>query len=96
MIIGLSGYARSGKDTVASFLVSEYAFERISFADPIRDILYALNPSVDGESLISMVDNYGWEIAKSKKKSGFFFNHLDTLLVPTFIKTFGLWLLLVK
>lgn len=76
MIIGLSGYARSGKDTVASFLVNEYAFERISFADPIRDILYALNPSVDGESLISMVDNYGWEIAKSKEEVRLFLQSL--------------------
>ncbi len=66
MIIGLSGYARSGKDTVADFLVQSYGFERISFADPIRKILYDLNPSIDGEKLATMVDTYGWDIAKSK------------------------------
>jgi dephospho-CoA kinase len=68
MIIGLSGYARSGKDTVADILVKEYAFERISFADPIRKILYELSPTVDGERLSDMVDQYGWDIAKSKEE----------------------------
>jgi hypothetical protein len=68
MIIGLSGYARSGKDAVADVLVREYGFERVAFADPIRNILYALNPTVDGEGLSSIVDNYGWDIAKSKEE----------------------------
>jgi dephospho-CoA kinase len=77
MIIGLSGYARSGKDTVADFLVTQYGFERVAFADPIRNILYDLNPPVDGESLASMVDNYGWDIAKSKEE------------VRTFLQTLG-------
>lgn len=66
MIIGLSGFARSGKDTVAEILVNDYGFERVAFADPIRNILYALNPAVDGERVADMVDNYGWDIAKSK------------------------------
>lgn len=66
MIIGLSGYARSGKDTVADYLVSNFGFERVAFADPIRKIMYDLNPTVDGEKLADMVDNYGWDIAKSK------------------------------
>jgi len=65
MIIGLSGYARSGKDTVAKFLVDEYGFERIAFADPIRNILYAMNPLLGGDRLAPMVDEYGWDIAKS-------------------------------
>ena len=36
MIIGLSGYARSGKDTVAELLVLNYGFKRVAFADGIR------------------------------------------------------------
>lgn len=47
MIIGVSGYARHGKDTVAEVLVEEYGFKRIAFADKLRDFLYALNPIID-------------------------------------------------
>lgn len=46
MIIGLSGYARSGKDEAAKVLVEQFGFERIAFADKLRDFLYALNPIV--------------------------------------------------
>ena len=47
MIIGLSGYARSGKDAVAQVLVSEFGFKRVAFADPIRDLLYEMDPKID-------------------------------------------------
>ena len=46
-IVGLSGYARSGKDEAAKVLVEEYGFKRIAFADKLRDFLYALDPVVD-------------------------------------------------
>lgn len=65
-IIGLSGYARSGKDTVANILVEKYGYKRIAFADPIRDLLYDVDPFVDRNiSLRSLVDEYGWDVAKS-------------------------------
>ncbi len=38
-IIGLSGYAKSGKDALAKYLVSRLAFKRISFADSLKDNL---------------------------------------------------------
>ena len=67
MIIGLSGYARSGKDTVAELLVLNYEFKRMAFADGIRDALIALNPILhDGYRLNEIVKMYGWEVAKSK------------------------------
>lgn len=67
MIIGLSGYARSGKDTVAELLVLNYGFKRMAFADGIREALVALNPILsDGHRLNELVDMYGWEVAKSK------------------------------
>lgn len=67
MIIGLSGYARSGKDTVAELLVLNYGFKRMSFADGIRDTLIALNPILhDGMRLNETVKMYGWEVAKAK------------------------------
>lgn len=45
-IIGLSGYARSGKDEVAKFLIEAHGFKRVAFADKLREVLYALNPIV--------------------------------------------------
>lgn len=67
MIIGLSGYARSGKDTVAELLVLNYEFKRMAFADGIRDALTALNPILhDGHRLNEIVQMYGWDIAKAK------------------------------
>ena len=67
MIIGLSGYARSGKDTVAELLVLNYGFKRLAFADGIREALLALNPILhDGHRLNELVGMYGWEVAKAK------------------------------
>jgi hypothetical protein len=35
-LIGLTGKARSGKDTVAKMLYAQHAFTRIAFADPLK------------------------------------------------------------
>jgi len=70
VIIGLTGYASSGKDSIAHVLINKYGFERVAFADPIRDLLYELNPKVDFEvdggswDIRYLVDNYGWDEAK--------------------------------
>jgi hypothetical protein len=44
MIVGLSGYARSGKDTFAGVLVEEFGFTRVAIADVIRDFIDAQFP----------------------------------------------------
>ena len=66
MIIGLSGYAQSGKDSVASILTSKYGFERVAFADAIRSILWEMNPIVkdSGFTVQGVVTAYGWDKAK--------------------------------
>lgn len=72
MIIGLSGYARSGKDEVAKILVEEHGFIRIAFADKIRELLYEMDPPVPTGAgnekhvvgLQNYVDIYGWDEAK--------------------------------
>lgn len=65
MIIGLSGYARSGKDTVAAIL-AEDGWERRAFADPLREMLLRLNPIADGELRVQdLVSLYGWDDAKT-------------------------------
>jgi len=63
-VIGISGYARSGKDTVAEKL-AEVGYVRGSFADAIREALYRLNPTVGEELLKAKVDRLGWETAKA-------------------------------
>lgn len=42
MLIGIVGKARSGKDTVANFLVAEFNFAKLSFADPLKAIIMEL------------------------------------------------------
>lgn len=46
LVIGVTGFARSGKDTIAEFLVREHGFTRIGFGDPMREMLYAINPII--------------------------------------------------
>jgi hypothetical protein len=69
VIIGLTGYAQSGKDTVAKILVEQHGFTRVAFADKIREFLYETNPmfdSIAGEPMFvkARVDRDGWEEAK--------------------------------
>jgi hypothetical protein len=64
MIIGIAGYAQSGKDTIAEYLLNEHGFTRVAFADGIREALYVLNPLVGAYTLRTVVDANGWEKAK--------------------------------
>lgn len=70
MIIALSGYGTAGKDTVAQILVEHAEFERHSFADPLKQMLYALNPIIepgyldDSVHLQTFVDGQGWDVVK--------------------------------
>lgn len=70
-IIGLSGFARSGKDEAAKILVEEFGFKQVAFADKLREVLYALNPLVVGYDkhgianteprfLQYIIGRYGW------------------------------------
>ena len=65
MIIGLSGYAQSGKDATANLLCLNYEYERRAFADPMRHALQIINPKLDSITRVAdLVDDYGWDIAK--------------------------------
>jgi hypothetical protein len=65
MIIGLSGYAQSGKDATANLLCLNYEYTRRAFADPMRHALVTINPKLDSITRVSdYVDDYGWDIAK--------------------------------
>ena len=41
-IIGITGRARSGKDTIANHLVYQHNFTKVAFADPIKEGLAAM------------------------------------------------------
>jgi hypothetical protein len=69
MIIGLGGYAQTGKDTVADYLVKHHNFTRVAYADRIREALFELDPIVTIASgspvtLKPVIDLYGWDEAK--------------------------------
>ncbi len=77
-LIGLSGYARAGKDTLGMVLNAAFGHQRAAFADTLRNVLYATNPDVQvfepglcglvaGEHYPcqEVVDSAGWEWAKA-------------------------------
>ncbi|MFJ6183727.1 hypothetical protein [Streptomyces sp. NPDC092295] len=70
-LIGLSGYARSGKDTAAQAL-ADRGWRRAGFADKLREFLLALDPLLPalhgGQPfrLRRYVEAWGWERAKDE------------------------------
>ncbi len=67
-LIGLAGWAKSGKDTIADYLVREHGYRRVSFADPMREALLRLDPLIPMMTghmrLSSAVRLMGWEDLK--------------------------------
>lgn len=55
-LVAFTGFARSGKDTAAARLVERHGFNRLAFADPMREALLRLNPTVvvHEDDLVSM------------------------------------------
>lgn len=47
--IALIGKARSGKDTTAERLIKKYAYTRVAFADPLKEMALRADPIVDWE-----------------------------------------------
>lgn len=81
-LIGINGYARTGKDTVANILVLQAGFTRVAFADALREAVYTLDPVVGYERghsdetvdkgwmpihLRHVIDVYGWDGYKETK-----------------------------
>lgn len=63
MIWGLAGRKRVGKNTAADHLTAQYGFVQVSFAEPIRNLLEAMNPlvpSINGhERLLDVLERCG-------------------------------------
>lgn len=69
-VLGFTGYAQSGKDAAAGFLV-ERGFKKLSFAEPLRKAVYALNPIIGIDFIDDhfvrvqeILDAVGYETAK--------------------------------
>jgi hypothetical protein len=69
-IIGLAGYARSGKDTVGEIINRLYGHQVLSFSDILREFLYAQDlhiPTFRGSARLNdLVDDLGWEEARNQ------------------------------
>lgn len=72
-VIGLTGYAQHGKDSVGNIL-GELGYRRFAFADPLKSMALALNPLICEErngrgflvqGLRDLVESAGWEEAKT-------------------------------
>lgn len=85
MILGLSGVAGSGKDTVADILVKELGFNKVAWADPLRDFLMAQDPWVKRDKLpmfarlSEVIEKYGWQGYKESPYA----NEVRTLIQRT-------------
>jgi hypothetical protein len=90
-LIGLIGYKRSGKNTVADTLVECFGYRAIAFADPLREMALAIDPLVgsfplpgqlmppaDGWRLSEVLDAIGYEKAKEIPEVRRFYQRLGT------------------
>lgn len=59
LIVGLSGYAQTGKDTSGAMMGELAGFERIAFADALKSVALAAHPKIG-----AAVQSGGWESVK--------------------------------
>ena len=68
IILGLIARKQAGKDTVAEYLVENYNYTKIAFADTLREVAYGTNPLVNADPPLyyaDLIDTIGYEAAKS-------------------------------
>lgn len=68
--LALLGKAQSGKDTAARFLVADAKYTALAFADPLRSLVWDINPYVPTAPgitvrLRSLIADVGWDYAKT-------------------------------
>lgn len=67
-IIGLTGYGRSGKNSVADILTHEFGYAQRAFADPLKRLLRRADPTV--AAWVPCDCHSAWEIARSDETLG--------------------------
>ena len=80
LLLGLVGNKRVGKDTTANILAEKYGFERLAFAEPLKEVISLLfdidtsdNTNIDKEELTE----YGISRREFYQKFGTDFIHND-------------------
>lgn len=96
MIVGLSGYARSGKDTIGNRLVEAHGYARLAFADALKDLAARTNPLVaDGVRYRDVLRAHGGlEHAKIVPEVRIFLQHLGVACREVFGES--VWIGLVE
>jgi hypothetical protein len=82
-IIGLTGFAQSGKDSVGQILVRRAGFKRLAFADALRVSLYKLNPKIESEIEIQSRGFWEWISGEPPR------THKKEIRVQDLVKTIG-------
>jgi len=98
MLIGVTGFKRSGKDSIGNILHVHAGFSRFAFADRMKDFALALDPFIpvmeappspllvgvrpemppQYQRLTTIVQDFGWEIAKENPEIRRFLQRLGT------------------
>jgi hypothetical protein len=71
-VIGIAGAKRTGKDTLAQFLVERHGYERHAFADPLKELALRddrwvyVDPAGTAWRMSDVINQWGWEIAKDE------------------------------
>jgi hypothetical protein len=69
-VVGLSGYAQVGKDTLAAFILERYDAAKVAFADELRDTIEIINPLIDfghprpPSPIRKLLERYSWDDLK--------------------------------
>lgn len=78
-LIGLTGKARAGKDSVAFALSAVAGYKRVALADPLKEMALAIDPLVGRRyHLTDVVEVEGWEGAKEVPEVRRFLQRLGT------------------
>jgi hypothetical protein len=70
-LVGIFGFKRSGKDSLADQLVNNFGYTKLHFANPLRQIMQAFDPIIDTERdggpirLNEKLEEFGWEAVKT-------------------------------
>ena len=84
MLIGVTGLAQHGKDTIGNRLVKAHGFRRLGFANVLKELALRVNPIIPRHTtgtlvrLDQFVGEVGWEEAKKHGEVRRFLQELGT------------------
>lgn len=90
VLIGIMGKKGSGKDTVSDYLVENYQFHKLAFADPIKQVAQIMfdftEPQLNGELKETIDKRWGISPREVFQKLGTEFGQFD---LPKYFPTLG-------